>query len=55
MQRRIMLAFFAGVLCGALTVGAGVGAFSALSGDAQAQSEETWQIAGGIEGFFLGD
>jgi hypothetical protein len=35
--------------------GAGVGAFYALSDDAQAQSEGTWQVAGGDDGFYIGD
>lgn len=45
MQRRVMVAFFAGVLICALAIGAGVGAFYALSGDAQAQGEsvEVWE------------
>lgn len=44
MQRRIMAAFFAGVLFCAVVLGAGVGAFHAFSDDAQAQGRATWEL-----------
>lgn len=44
MQRRVMAAFFAGVLVCALAIGAGVGAFYALSDDANAQGESAWGV-----------
>lgn len=44
MRGRMVAAFVAGVLCCAMFLGAGVGAFYALSDDAQAQSETTWQV-----------
>lgn len=50
MQRRVAAAFIAGVLFCVLMLGAGVGAFYALSNDAQAQGEGTWQIT--TEGTF---
>jgi hypothetical protein len=53
MQRRIMIAFFAGVLVCALAIGAGAGAFYALSDDAGAQGGETWRVAGPERGFNL--
>lgn len=49
MQRRVIVTFFAGVLACAITIGAGVGAFYAVSDEAQAQGENrggegTWQV-----------
>lgn len=39
----------------ALAIGAGVGMFSVLSDDARAQDSRTWHIAGGPDGFSIGD
>lgn len=44
MQGKIGAAFIAGVLSCALFIGALFGAFYALNNDAQAQSEQTWQV-----------
>lgn len=44
MRGRIVTAFVAGVMCCALFLGASVGAFYALSDDAQARDGDTWQV-----------
>jgi hypothetical protein len=43
MRGRIVAAFIAGMLFCVLILGAGVGAFYAVSGDAQAQGGQGWQ------------
>jgi hypothetical protein len=44
MRGRVIAAFIAGVLCCAVFLGAGVGAFYALTNDAEAQAPGTWQV-----------
>lgn len=55
MKGRMIVAFVAGVLCCALLIGATMGIMGAFTGDAQARSGGTWQVAGGDDGFAIAD